>query len=48
MFLELAERNTRDEENGVISLNVLHVKRKDLISLFGKKDVIMEIISGGK
>jgi hypothetical protein len=26
----------------------LHVKRKDLTSLFGKKDTINEIISGGK
>jgi hypothetical protein len=44
----LADRNTRDEENGVISPRALHVKRKDLTSLFGKKDTINEIISGGK
>jgi hypothetical protein len=44
----LAERNTRDKENGDISPSVLHVKRKDLTSLFRKKDTINEIISGGK
>lgn len=48
MFNELAERNTRDKENGVISPSVLHVKRKDLTSLLGKKDAINEIISEGK
>jgi hypothetical protein len=48
MFNELAERNTRDKGNGDISPSVLHVKRKDLTSLFGKKDTINEIISGGK
>lgn len=44
IFSELAERNTRDEENGVFSPRVLHVKREDLTSLFGKKDTIHEII----
>jgi hypothetical protein len=39
--------DTRDEENGVISPRTLHVKRKDLTSLFGKKDTINEMISGG-
>ena len=48
MFNELADRNTRDKENGVISPRILHVKRKDLTSLFGKKDTINELISGGK
>src|SRR4051812_8487273 len=48
MFNELAERNTREEENGEISPRALHVKRKDLTSLFGKKDTMDEIISGGK
>ena len=48
MFNELAERNTREEENGEISPRALHVKRKDLTSLFGRKDKIDEIISGGK
>lgn len=48
MFNELAERNTREEENGEISPRGLHVKRKDLTSLFGRKDTMEEIISGGK
>jgi hypothetical protein len=48
MFNELAERNTREEENGEISLRALQVKRKDLTSLFGKKDTMDEINSGGK
>lgn len=48
MFNELAERNTREEENGEISPRALHVKRKDLTSLFGRKDTIIEINSGGE
>jgi propanediol utilization protein len=49
MFNELAERNTREEEeNGEISPRALHVKRKDLTSLFGRKDTMDEITSGGK
>lgn len=48
MFNELAERNTREEENGEISPRGLHVKRKDLTSLFSRKDTIEEIISRGK
>lgn len=48
MFNELAERNTREEENGEISPRALHVKRKDLTSLFGRKDTMDRIISGGK
>ncbi|KUM55391.1 hypothetical protein ACN42_g11896 [Penicillium freii] len=48
MFNELAERNTRKEENNKISPRALHVKRKDLTSLFGRKDTMDEIISGGK
>jgi hypothetical protein len=48
IFNELGDRNTRDEENGVISPRALHVKRKVLTSLLGKKDTINEIILGGK
>lgn len=48
MFNELAERNTREEENGEILPKALHVKRKDLTSLFGRKDTMDEIISAGK
>jgi hypothetical protein len=48
MFNELAERNTREEENDQYSRSVFHVKRKVLTSFFGKKDTIHEINSGGK
>lgn len=48
MLNELAERNTREEENGEISPRSLHVKRKDLTSLFGRKGTMDKIISGGK
>jgi hypothetical protein len=48
IFNELADRNTRDEENGVISPRALQVKRKVFTSLFGKKDTIKENNSGGK
>lgn len=44
----MAERNTREEENGEISPRALYVKRKDLTSLFGRKDTMDETISGGK
>jgi hypothetical protein len=48
MFNELAERNTRAEENGEMSLRALHVKRKDLTSLFRRKETMDELNSGGK
>jgi len=48
MFSELAERKTREEANGEVSPRDLHVKRKDLTTLFGRKDTMIEIISGGK
>lgn len=46
IFNELAERNIH-EENGEISPRALYVKRKDLTSLFGRKDTMDEIISEG-
>jgi hypothetical protein len=48
MLNELAERNTREEENGEISPRALHVKRKDLTSLFGRIDTMNELNSGVK
>lgn len=48
IFNKLAERNTCEvEENGEISPRALHVERKDLTSLFGRKHTIDEMISGG-
>ncbi|KAJ5295316.1 hypothetical protein N7508_010137 [Penicillium antarcticum] len=47
IFNELADRNTRDKENGVMSLSFWHVKRKNLTSLFGTKRTINEMILGG-